>query len=89
MIMTDTTSLTVTTYLVTARQGVTLLPRCLQVLSRRGYIIQNIRTDDNPDGSVTLHITARGPDRWHNAVPDLLNKLTDVTDVRTEGKSDG
>lgn len=68
---------------LTVRNTITVLPRCLQVLSRRGFMLVSLRTDDSGDTAL-LRILVVGPKHWHAAVPELLSKLVDVQSVTVE-----
>lgn len=66
---------------IDVQQNVTVLPRCLQILSRRGFILTTLTTEQLPDGEARLVCSAEGPRDWHDAIPGLLEKLVDVRSV--------
>ncbi|MDB5181808.1 MAG: hypothetical protein JWP13_571 [Candidatus Saccharibacteria bacterium] len=66
------------------RQSVTVLPRCLQNLSRRGYIVLELSTKTVDATTAKLTMTIEGEQRWHSALPHLLSRLVDVEDVTVE-----
>ena len=63
---------------ITARQNQTVLPRCLQILSRRGFTLLALETTRIDDIFVSLEISCTGPARWHISIVGLLEKLVDV-----------
>lgn len=69
---------------LTARPTVTVLPRCLQILSRRGYRLTQLSAEEQRDGLETVHLVAVGPSRWHPAIPNLIARLVDVQTVTAE-----
>jgi acetolactate synthase regulatory subunit len=69
---------------LTVRQGVTVLPRCLQVLSRRGYILTGMTSRKAGATVSVLSLTLEGADRWHAAIPHLLSRIIDVDEVQVE-----
>lgn len=70
---------------ITANESVTLLPRILQILSRRGFTLMELRTsatpDDNDDAPIELNMTIKGDTKWKNSLPSLISRLIDVVDV--------
>ena len=62
------------------QQSTTVLPRCLQILSRRGFVLTHLKTTET-DTSAVLMLTVRGPVRWQQALPRLLSRLVDVNAV--------
>lgn len=68
--------------LLTVRQSVTVLPRCLQILSRRGFVLTKLVTEKTKEGDTVLHFTVSGPKRWHKQLVRLLERLVDVDKVR-------
>lgn len=75
-------------FTITGRQGVTLLPRCLQLLSRRGFIVHEIRTNPLGNHKVEIFLSAEGDSKWNAAVPHLISRLVDVDSVRVEENDD-
>ena len=71
--------------IITAKQGVTLLPRCLQVLSRRGCIITKLETESATNGAVMLRADVQAPAKWQSVLPGLLERLHDVESVHAGG----
>lgn len=71
---------------LTVRQGVMVLPRCLQVLSRRGYQLTVLQTRQGDDGDAVLYMTIEGNIRWHKDIAALLERVIDVRFVRTEDR---
>lgn len=70
---------------ITAEQSVTLMPRIMQILSRRGLVLIRLRTiPDENTNMVTLRLIVRGELRWHSSLPELIRRLVDVIDVHTE-----
>jgi acetolactate synthase regulatory subunit len=69
---------------VTARQSVTVLPRCLQILSRRGYILTELTTEPVDDSTVVLTLAVEGQARWHDSIVNLLSRVVEVDDVTLE-----
>ncbi len=63
---------------LTIRPGVTVLPRCLQILSRRGFILTKLTSRRQPGGLIILECIVEGPKRWHTPIITLLERLTDV-----------
>ncbi len=72
-------------YAITARHNHTLLPRILQILSRRGCTL--IRLDTQPIGGdmARLNCTIQAPERWHGSLPGLLLRLIDIESVEVFG----
>jgi acetolactate synthase regulatory subunit len=66
---------------ITVRQNRTVLPRCLQLVSRRGFVLKALLTQQRQPAIAQLHCTLYGPTRWHGSIPLLLNKTTDVLAV--------
>lgn len=66
---------------VVAKKTVTVLPRILQVLSRRSFLLEELSTEALPDGMVRLSCAASGPVRWFESLPGFLEKLVDVKSV--------
>lgn len=65
---------------ITARQHTTLLPRCLQILSRRGFILEELHTRVE-DTHIILSISLMGPTKWHAYIPNLLARLYDIDEI--------
>lgn len=63
-------------------QSVTVLPRCMQILSRRGFTLLRLDTEHAADGLAVLRCTVRGPERWHDQLTSLIERLTDVVSVQ-------
>jgi acetolactate synthase regulatory subunit len=68
---------------ITARRSTTVLPRCLQILSRRSYILTGLRSTWPDDSTIVMECTLTGPERWHAAVVSLLERVIDVQAVTT------
>jgi acetolactate synthase regulatory subunit len=66
---------------LTVRSSVTVLPRCLQVLSRRGFVLLELSTEQTENAQMVLHCTINGPVRWHEPLVRLLERLVDVERV--------
>lgn len=67
---------------ITARQNVTVLPRILQVLSRRGVILHGLHTQKLDDRTVLLRCIIETPVAWRHSLPSLLVRLVDVQSVQ-------
>jgi acetolactate synthase regulatory subunit len=63
-------------------QNVTVLPRILQILSRRGIILESISTEQIDDLTAVLHCSLLAPTTWHDPIGPLLLRLVDVKDVK-------
>jgi acetolactate synthase regulatory subunit len=66
----------------------TVLPRCLQILSRRGFRLTTLLTREIRHGEVELHCILEGPSEWHESIPELLNKTVDVLYVEAVQPAD-
>ena len=66
---------------ITVKQNRTVLSRCLQTFSRRGFTLTALTTKNLEDGDAILHCTLHGPQSWHTTLPQLLHKLIDVKKV--------
>lgn len=66
---------------ITVRQNHTVLSRCLQVFSRRGFTLITLTTKELDNGYAILHCTLIGPPHWHNTLPQLVHKIIDVKKV--------
>lgn len=73
---------------VTVKNNVTILPRLLQILSRRGVTLTELRTETLSESRAKLHCTLMVPEQWHSSLSSLLLKLVDVEAV-SEVKVDG
>lgn len=69
---------------LSVHQSVMALPRCLQVLSRRGYTLLHLQTEPATSNTVVLTMTLYGERDWHEAIPDLLNKIIGVEQVAVQ-----
>jgi acetolactate synthase regulatory subunit len=69
---------------ITVKQSQTVLPRCLQILSRRGCTLLELSTEDLGNGAVVLHCVISAPPQWRVALPALLEKSVDVKKVVTD-----
>jgi acetolactate synthase regulatory subunit len=69
---------------LTVRQSVTVMPRCLQILSRRGYIVNKLLTEPIDDTSAVIRLSVIGQQRWHTAIPHLLSRIVEVENVTVE-----
>jgi hypothetical protein len=69
---------------LTVRPGITVLPRCLQILSRRGYMLTALRTTELSTSTTQLTLTLTGPPHWQAALPNLMTRLVEVLDARWE-----
>lgn len=67
---------------ITARQNVTVMPRILQVLSRRGVILHGLHTKKLDNHTVLLHCILETPVAWQHSLPSLLVRLVDVQSVQ-------
>lgn len=72
---------------LTVQQGVTVLPRILQILSRRGFTLTDLTTKPHANGTATLLLTTVGDSHWHDAVPHLVSRLVDVLDAQKETRN--
>lgn len=66
---------------LTVKPNTTVLPRCLQILSRRGYMLIDMKTEVKSNGDAVLLCHVSGPASWHQSIGGLLLKLTDVKAV--------
>lgn len=66
---------------ITVNQNKTVLPRCLQILSRRGFVLKALLTYEISPAIAQLHCAVQGPERWHEVLPQLLSKAVDVLAV--------
>jgi acetolactate synthase small subunit len=67
---------------MTITPTVTVLPRVMQILSRRGYILQELQTSEISTHLSEVRCTVVGPVHWHDAIGPLLERLVDVRSVR-------
>jgi acetolactate synthase regulatory subunit len=67
---------------LTVMQNSTVLPRCLQVLSRRGYVLCKLDTIPMGNGQAQIHMTVIGDATKHQSIPGLLARLIDVVEVK-------
>lgn len=58
------------------------IPRCLQVLSRRNFTLEELTSYRNGSGGVQLNMRIHGPTHWHAKLPGLLEKLPDVRSIQ-------
>lgn len=68
---------------LTVRQNTTVLPRILQVLSRRGFTVTSLQTN-GPANETCLSMTVLGPAKWEHALPQLLLRLVDVHEASAQ-----
>lgn len=66
---------------ITVVHNVTVLPRMLQVISRRGMVMTKLSTDQIAGGRAVLHCSIESPVRWHKTIAPLLERLIDVESV--------
>ena len=66
---------------LTVRNSRMALPRCVQALSRRGFVLRALLTQELDHATVQLRCTLEGPIHWHDAIPRLLQKNIDVLAV--------
>lgn len=66
---------------ITAAASHTVLPRCLQVLSRRRFTLKALLTRDLSPSQIEMHCTVQGPLHWHDSLPGLLTKTAEVYNV--------
>jgi acetolactate synthase small subunit len=85
--MTHNHKTTMTLY-VTVRQSITVLPRCLQILSRRGYKLLDLTTEPIDDSVARLKMVVEGYSSWHDALPHLLHRIVEVDEVTVEPEAD-
>lgn len=71
---------------ITATPSLTLLPRCLQILSRRGFLLTDVTTENVSDVAVILHLAVVGPLRWHQPIVSLLGRVVEVSAVTATQK---
>jgi acetolactate synthase regulatory subunit len=69
------------TLCLTVRQSVTVLPRCLQILSRRGFTLLELSTEPTDGGFAKLTMVVKGNRSWHSALPHLLQRVIDIKEV--------
>ncbi len=67
--------------IIDAKQNVTLVPRILQILSRRGYTLEELKTIQISGTDIRLKLMASGDPRWHDQLIRLIGRLIDVTTV--------
>lgn len=67
---------------IVAERSISVLPRVLQVLSRRGFLVEELSTENLPRGMCKLSCTVSGPAHWHKSIPGLLGKLVEVQSVQ-------
>ncbi|HSH55204.1 MAG TPA: hypothetical protein VK983_00085 [Candidatus Limnocylindrales bacterium] len=67
-----------------ARQNVTLLPRILQIFSRRRGVVLEVRTRNLAAGEVELGIVLDIDPVWHAQLSALLEKLVDVHSAKVQ-----
>ncbi len=66
---------------LTVHDVVTVLPRCLQILSRRGFrLTQLVSTQEGAIRHLTC--TIEGPVRWHGSIVLYLRRVHDVIDAQ-------
>lgn len=66
---------------ITVQQNRTVLARCLQICSRRGFTLVSLHTETHNQHEATLHCQLHGPANWHAPLPLLLARLIDVKNV--------
>jgi acetolactate synthase regulatory subunit len=59
---------------ITVRQGVTVLPRCLQILSRRGFTLVSLSTSAYEDGTATLMMDVVGEPRRYSTPHEQVSR---------------
>ncbi len=67
---------------ITAQCNTSVLPRCLQILSRRGFMLTELQTEQFGTSQIIMHCTLLGPDRWHSSLIPLLERVVDVIGVK-------
>lgn len=72
------------TLYISAYPSVTLLPRCLQILSRRSFTLNGLQTETQEDGTILLHCDVTGPEQWEKPLIHLLARCVDVIAVSDE-----
>lgn len=70
------------TFKITVWRSVTVFPRILQVLSRRGCIVESMCSDQNGENESVITLRVSGDPRWYTPLPDLLRRIVDVQDVQ-------
>ncbi len=66
---------------IVAEDSISLLPRVLQILSRRGCLVREISTDQLENGRIQLTCYIEAPEQWTPALPGLIRRLIDVDTV--------
>ncbi len=66
---------------IQVKQNVTVLPRILQVFSRRSIVMRDLMTNDLRGGRAELWCTIQTTSKWEESIPDLLSRLVDVENV--------
>ena len=67
---------------LTVEDSTMVVPRMLQVLSRRGFVLRSLSTDQLDDGILKLQCTVEGAAQWEKTLPGLLHKLVEVHSIR-------
>ncbi|HEX8182267.1 MAG TPA: hypothetical protein VF575_01545 [Candidatus Saccharimonadales bacterium] len=75
---------TTCTLVITAKDTMTVLPRCLQILSRRGCKLTALTTGTLPNAEVVMRCTILAPGRWQEPLIKLLERIVDVRHVELE-----
>lgn len=70
---------------VIVRRSVTVLPRILQVLSRRGITLETLQTTYLGADTAVLQMSVVAPLKWHGSIAGLITKLVDVQKVTGPG----
>jgi hypothetical protein len=70
-----------------ARHDETTLPRLCSVVMRQGTSIIKYEALEAEDGTATLDVTLKGPERWHASLPTLFQKVIGVTAAEAYGQA--
>lgn len=68
---------------IAANDNVMMVPRILQILSRRGYRLTKLETTQT-DGQTLYRCRVEGEERWQASMAGLIAKLPDVERVDHE-----
>ena len=66
---------------IVANDDLMLVPRVVQILSRRGYRLVELTSLELDTGDWRYECAVRGDERWQNALPGLISKLPTVKEV--------
>lgn len=77
-------ALTQVTLTLQVYPSITVLPRVLQILSRRGYRLLDLSTRTEAPETARMICRVEGPAHWHPRIGALIDKLIDVHSVTLE-----